>query len=126
MEAAFDAGRVTSDGGLLLLRELVDHTGLLRQFAACFTDHRDPSRIEHSVEELLTQRVLGLACGYEDLNDHDRLRDDAMLAVAVGKDDVTGAARKRERDEGHALAGKSTVALVCPSRQTWRRWLKRV
>jgi hypothetical protein len=109
VEAAFDAGRVTSDGGLLLMRELIRSTGVLRRFAECFTDGRDPGRIEHSVEELLTQRVLGIVCGYEDLSDHDRLRDDAMLALAVGKEDVTGAKRKRERDQGHALAGKSTL-----------------
>lgn len=79
MEAAFDAGRVTSDGGLALLRELTQRSGVFRQFAACFTDTRDPSLIEHTVEELLTQRVLGIICGYEDLNDHERLRDDALL-----------------------------------------------
>ncbi len=109
MEAAFDAGRVTSDGGLALLRELTIRSGVIRQFAACFTDHRDPDRIEHTVEELLAQRVLGIICGYEDLNDHERLRDDALLALAVGKTDVTGEDRKRERDRGHALAGKSTL-----------------
>lgn len=109
MEAAFDGGRVTSDGGLALLRELTMRSGVIRQFAACFTDHRDPDRIEHTVEELLGQRVLGIICGYEDLNDHERLRDDALLALAVGKTDVTGEDRKRERDRGHALAGKSTL-----------------
>lgn len=127
MEAAFDAGRVTSDGGLLLLRELVKRTGLLRQFAGCFTDNRDPGRIEHSVEELLTQRVLGIICGYEDLNDHDRLRDDSLLALAVGKADVTGATRKRQRDQGHALAGKSTLnrlELAAPSVDATERYKK--
>ena len=109
VEAAFDAGRVTSDGGLALLRELVVRSGVIRQFAACFTDNRDQSRIEHTVEELLTQRVLGIVCGYEDLNDHEALRDDALLALAVGKTDMTGEGRKRERDRGHALAGKSTL-----------------
>ena len=109
VEAAFDAGRVTSDGGLALLRELVVRSGVIRQFAACFTDNRDQGRIEHTVEELLTQRVLGIVCGYEDLNDHERLRDDALLALAVGKTDMTGEGRKRERDRGHALAGKSTL-----------------
>jgi hypothetical protein len=109
VEGAFDAGRVTSDGGLALVRELIERTGVLREFAACFTDHRDPARIEHTVEELLTQRVLGIICGYEDLNDHERLRDDALLALAVGKKDPTGEDRKRERDRGHALAGKSTL-----------------
>jgi len=108
--AQFNAGRVSSDaGGLLLLREVSERTGLLRQFAACFTDHRDPRLIEHTVEELVGQRVLALACGYEDLNDHDIVRDDALLAVAAGKRDATGAQRRRARDRGHALAGKSTL-----------------
>ncbi len=107
--ASFDGGRISSDGGLLLLREVAQHTGLLQQFARCFTDHRDPDLIEHSVEQLLAQRVLALAQGYEDLNDHDALRDDTLLALASGKRDLTGAQRLRERDRGHALAGKSTL-----------------
>jgi len=107
--ASFDGGRISSDGGLLLLREVAQHTGLLERFAHCFTDYRDPRRIEHKVEELVTQRVLALAQGYEDLNDHDALRDDPLLALAVGKPDLTGAQRVRGRDRGHALAGKSTL-----------------
>jgi hypothetical protein len=107
--ARFDGGRITSDAGVLLLREVAERTGLLRGFAACFTDYRAPELIEHTVEELVAQRVLGLACGYEDLNDHDSLRDDAVLAVAAGRRDTTGASRKRGRDQGHALAGKSTL-----------------
>jgi len=105
----FDGGRQTSDAGLLLLREVAEGSGLIRRFAACFTDYRRPELIEHTVEELLGQRVLGLAQGYEDLNDHDRLRDDVVLALAAGKRDVTGAHRRCERDRGHALAGRSTL-----------------
>ena len=107
--AAFDGGLQTSDSGLLLLREVAAETGLIRRFAACFTDHRCPERIEHTVEELLGQRVLAQAQGYEDLNDHDRLRDDPLLALAAGKGDLTGADRPRTRDRGHALAGSSTL-----------------
>ncbi|MGH7802979.1 MAG: IS1380 family transposase [Candidatus Binatia bacterium] len=107
--AGFDAGRATSDGGVMLLREVAERSGLLRDFAACFRDHRDPTRIEHTVENLVAQRVLGQALGYEDLNDHDWLRDDALLAVAVGKSDPIGAQRKRERDRGHALAAHATL-----------------
>jgi Transposase DDE domain group 1 len=84
-------------------------TGLLERFARCFTDCRDPRRIEHKVEELVAQRVLALAVGYEALNDHDGLRDDPLLALAVGKPDLTGAQRVRVPDHGHALAGKSTL-----------------
>ena len=107
--ARFDGGRITSDGGGLLLREAERLTGIIRQFAACFTDHRDPDLIEHTVEELIGQRVYGLALGYEDLNDHDELRHDPMLAVLVGKADPTGQTRLRERDRRKALAGKSTL-----------------
>ena len=107
--ACFNGGRLTSDAGVLLLREAAERTGLVRRFAQCFTDHRDPTRTEHTVAELVAQRVLALACGYEDLNDHDVLRDDALLAVAAGKTDATGATRARARDRGHALAGKSTL-----------------
>jgi hypothetical protein len=109
VEGAFDAGRTTSDAGVLLLREVAERSGLLRRFASCFRDLRDPERIEHPVETLVAQRVLGLCCGYEDLNDHDVLRDDALLAAAAGCSDVLGAGRRREQDRGHALAGKSTL-----------------
>ncbi len=107
--ANFDAGRVSSDGGVLLLRELDWRTGIVDRFARCFTDHRDPDLIEHSAEELLRQRIFGLCLGYEDLNDHDTLRSDALLAIAVGKVDPTGSDRKHKRDRGKALAGKSTL-----------------
>lgn len=108
VEARFDAGRTSSDGGLLLLRELEKRRGIVARFARCFTDHRRPELIEHSVEELLLQRVLGIVVGYEDLNDHDKLRDDPLLAIASGKADPLGEGR-RARDRGHGLAGKSTL-----------------
>jgi hypothetical protein len=107
--ARFDGGVITSDGGGVLLREVEQRAGIARQFAACFTDHRNPALIEHSVEELVAQRVYGLALGYEDLNDHDDLRRDPLLATLVGKADPTGQRRVRARDVGKALAGKSTL-----------------
>jgi hypothetical protein len=107
--AAFDGGKVTSDGGGLLLREVDNHFHFLEQFARCFTDHRDPDRIEHTVLELLKQRVFGLCLGYEDLNDHDQLRLDPLLAVLVGKTDPLGEDRLDAADRGKALAGKSTL-----------------
>jgi hypothetical protein len=107
--ADFDGGDISSDGGALLLRETERLTGVIRQFAACFTDHRNPDLTEHTVEELIAQRVYALALGYEDLNDHDDLRTDPLLATVVGKADPTGKTRQRKRDRGKALAGKSTL-----------------
>jgi Transposase DDE domain group 1 len=107
--ARFDGGAITSDAGGLLLREVEAKTGILRRFAACFTDHRDAERVEHLVYELLAQRVFALALGYEDLNDHDALRHDPLLAVLVGKADPTGQDRRRREDRGKSLAGKSTL-----------------
>jgi Transposase DDE domain group 1 len=105
----FDGGTLTSDGGVVLLGEVEHRRGILRQFAACFRDGRHPDLIEHSVEELVRQRVLALALGYEDLNDHDVLRSDPLLATIVGKADPTGGDRVREPDRGKPLAGKSTL-----------------
>ena len=105
----FDGGAITSDAGGLLLREVEKRTGIIAQFAACFRDHRDPERIEHTVRELVAQRVYALALGYEDLNDHDPLRQDPWLAVLAEKPDPRGESRARERDQGKALAGKSTL-----------------
>src|SRR5579884_1157230 len=109
VRASFDGGTITSDGGALLLGQVEAKTAILEQFAACFTDHRDPDLIEHTVEDLLAQRVYALALGYEDLNDHDDLRRDPLLAAVVGKTDPTGQSRRRRRDRGKALAGKSTL-----------------
>ena len=105
----FDGGRVTSDGGGLLLREVDQRFGFIEKFAACFTDFRNPDAIEHPVIDLLRQRLFALCLGYEDLNDHDTLRHDALLAVLVGKEDPEGNERLHPRDRGKALAGKSTL-----------------
>jgi hypothetical protein len=105
----FDGGDITSDGGALLLKKLEQRTGIVRRFAACFTDYRKADQLEHPLLDLIMQRVFGLALGYEDLNDHDELRRDPMLAVALGKDDPKGEQRRRAQDRGKALAGKSTL-----------------
>ena len=107
--AHFNGGNISSDSGGLLLRQTERITGIISQFADCFDDHRDPDLIEHSVEELIAQRIYALTLGYEDLNDHDELRNDPLLAVLVGKKDPTGKDRIRKRDKGKALAGKSTL-----------------
>jgi len=107
--ARFDGGHISSDGGGLLLQKTEACTGIVAQFVRCFTDHRDPDLVEHTALELITQRVFALALGYEDLNDHDDLRHDPLLATVVGKADPTGADRPRQRDQGKPLAGKSTL-----------------
>ena len=107
--ANFDGGTITTEAGALLLYRTEQKTGILRQFAGCFRDYRDPTRTEHSVSELLRQRVYGLAQGYEDLNDHDQLRADPLLAMLSGKADVEGRKRRRRRDRGKAGAGRCTL-----------------
>lgn len=107
--AKFDGGQISSDGGALLLREVEQKTGIIQRLSEQFIDHRDPEAIEHTVEDLVAQRVYGLALGYDDLNDHDRLRHDHLLAALVGKTDPTGQNRARESDKGKALASSSTL-----------------
>ena len=85
--ASFDGGALSSDGGVLLLRELDRSMRLTQSLAGCFLDKRDPRLIEHSAGQLVAQRVLGLALGYEDLNDHQTLRHDPLLGLASGKSD---------------------------------------
>ena len=104
VSARFDGGVISSDGGGLLLREVDRRINLLPRLAACFEDGRDSRRIEHRVGELVSQRVYGLALGYEDLNDHDELRRDPLLALLAGKSDLAGQQRRRERDRGQSLA----------------------
>jgi hypothetical protein len=87
--ATFDAEHITSDGGLPLLHQVDRRSGLLRKFASCFIDHRNPLLIHHEVEELVRQRVFGIACGHEDLSDHAALRVEPLLAAVVGKADPT-------------------------------------
>jgi len=105
----FDGGNITSDAGGLLLRETEKQTGIISGFARCFEDKRNPEAIEHTMAELVGQRIYGLALGYEDLNDHDELRLDPLFAVLVGKEDPEGEKRVRSQDRGKAVAGKSTL-----------------
>jgi hypothetical protein len=102
VEAAFDGGAISSDAGALLLGATDRAIGLMERFAACFEDSRRQDLIEHEVMTLVSQRVFGIALGYEDLNDHDELRNDPVMAVLVGK----LAAR---REDCAPLAGKSTL-----------------
>ncbi len=107
--AEFNGGTISTDSGALLLREVEHGRDILKQFSNCFIDHRDQNEIEHTLKELISQRVYGIALGYEDLNDHDKLRADPLLAVLCGKTDPSGQDRRCERDKGKALAGKSTL-----------------
>lgn len=107
--AKFNGGSISTEAGALLLREVETGTGILQSFTKCFIDYRDQERIEHKLEELLSQRIYGIALGYEDLNDHDSLMRDRLLAVLCNKEDPTGQQRRCEEDKGKALAGKSTL-----------------
>jgi hypothetical protein len=107
VQADFSGGHLSSDGGVLLLRQIDRGLGLSRALAQCFDDTRNQVFVDHSVEELLAQRLEGLALGYEDLNDHDTLRLDPLLAVAAGKDDPLG--KDRIHDQSCALAASSTL-----------------
>jgi hypothetical protein len=94
----FDGGRISSDGGAFLLRQTDQRLNLLPRLAECFLDGRDQDLVEHSVREMLSQRVYGLALGYEDLNDHEQLRNDPVFGVLAGREDLDA-----------PLAGKSTL-----------------
>ena len=100
--AAFDAGLVTSDAGALLLKTADEAIGLIERLAACFHDERRPELIEHEVATLVGQRVFAIALGYEDLNDHDELRHDPLMAVLAGK-------LTPKREDCAPVAGKSTL-----------------
>jgi Transposase DDE domain group 1 len=115
--ASFDGGRITSDAGALLLGATDRVIGLTRRLAACFTDARNPDLIEHEVETLVMQRVVGIALGYEDLIDHDQLRHDPVLATLAGK--LT--ARRSDRAP---LAGKSTLNRLELSRPAPTRYAR--
>ena len=109
VQADFSGGHLSSEGGVLLLRQVNRSLGLTRRLAQCFHDLRNPDYVDHSVPELLDQRLYGLALGYEDLNDHERLRRDHLLAVACDKPDPLGLDRVHPEHRGVALAGASTL-----------------
>jgi hypothetical protein len=109
VNASFDGGHITADAGGLLLREIEEGQAFIHRFSQCFKDLRDARFVEHSVYQLVSQRTYGLCFGNEDLNDHDQLRSDPLLALLCGKKDLEGKARRNARDRGKALAGKSTL-----------------
>ena len=109
MAVDFSGGHLSSDGGSLLLREMDRADGLCARLAACFTDRRQQRFVEHDLTVMLRQRILGLALGYADVNDHDTLRLDPLLAAMCGRADVHGQERHLPQDQGKPLAGKSTL-----------------
>lgn len=117
VEAAFDAGLVTSDAGALLLGATDRAIALVDRFAGCFRDHRRPDLVEHAVTTLVRQRVFGIALGYEDLNDHDELRHDPVMAVLAGK-------LSTRREDCAPVAGKSTLNRLELSREEPTRYHK--
>jgi hypothetical protein len=100
--ADFSGGQLSSDGGLILVAELDRHFRISERVAECFTDYRDPARVQHELQDLIAQRLYGLVQGYEDLNDHEELRHERMFGIAVGK-------LASEHERCAPLAGKSTL-----------------
>ncbi len=96
--ARFDGGTISSDGGAFLLRQTDQRLNLLPRLAECFLDGRNQNLVEHSVREMLAQRIYGLALGYEDLNDHEQLRKDPVFSILAGREELA-----------EPLAGKSTL-----------------
>ena len=116
--AGFDGGTITSDAGALLL-DLADRAiGLVGRFGRCFLDARNPELIEHEVKTLVGQRIFAIALGYEDLNDHDELRHDPVMAVLAGK------LKARRHKKCAAVAGKSTLNRLELSRPQPSRYHK--
>lgn len=107
--ADFSGGTLSSDGGVLLLRQVDTNLGLTQTLAPCFYDFRKQVFVDHSVQQMLAQRIYGLALGYEDINDHERLRLDPLLAAACNKVDPLGEQRFNPAHRGVALAGASTL-----------------
>jgi Transposase DDE domain group 1 len=96
--ARFDGGTISSDGGAFLLRQADQRLNLLARLAGCFLDGRNQNQVEHSIQEMLSQRIYGLALGYEDLNDHEQLRNDPVFGILAGREQLE-----------EPLAGKSTL-----------------
>jgi hypothetical protein len=108
VEARFDGGMVTTEAGSLLVREIAERLGIFERLGRCFEDYRNENAVEHTLRSLIEQRVYGLVCGYEDLNDHDRLRVDPAFQVLVGK----------TPELGPQLAGRNTLNRLELSGQT--------
>src|SRR5437870_4960842 len=109
VQADFSGGTLSTDAGALLLRQVDANLGLTAELAQRFRDERHPVWVDHSVQEMLCQRIFGRALGYDDINDHQRLRLDPLVAVACGKTDPLGEHRVLPQHRGVALAAPSTL-----------------
>lgn len=115
VQAAFDGGDIVSDGGVMLVREVDRRLGLTKAAAAAFTDNRRAASVQHSVRDMLAQRVYGLCCGWEDVSDHNDLRGDVVLQTAVGRAEELASGPTLSRLETAAtlsLAGALNAVLV--------------
>lgn len=111
LEVDFSGGQLSSDGGVVVVREVDERLGLTARLAECFTDYRREEQIDHTVQQLLAQRIYGLVQGYEDLADHAELSRDPLLATAIGKVDPEGQ-RRKSKDRGRGMASPSTLGRV--------------
>ena len=118
LDISFDAGRITSDAGLILISEVAKKMKFFERLAECFEDKRDQRYVEHSVETMLAQRILGFCAGYEDLNDHQNIQDDAFIALMAGVEDIFGQKRSKKRDHGRPLASPSSLGRIERGPQT--------
>ena len=109
--ADFEGGDISSDGGLILVKQLDEHYGVSAQIARCFTDNQHPSYVEHPIQMQVAQRLYELVQGYEDLNDHEQLRHDPMLGIAVGKLESGHARRANSALKHDNLNGFSKICL---------------
>jgi len=97
VSVAFDGGMLSSDAGVLLLRDVERRLGIAARLAACLTDHRDPNRIDHTLVEMMRLRMFAIAAGYEDTNDCTTLRRDPVFKMAVGRAPESGERCARNR-----------------------------
>lgn len=111
--ARFDGGTISSDGGAFLLRQTDKRLNLIGRLAECFLDGRNQALVEHSIPEMLSQRIYGLALGYEDLNDHEQLRNDPVFGILAGR-----------KNMAEPLAGKSTLNRMELGTETKDRYKK--
>ena len=122
--AAFDGGRLTSDGGVLLLAQAERRTGIAGRLASCIADPRDQGRVIHGVADILQARILAIACGYEDADDLDYLRHDPGFKLAAGK--LPGAAvglasQPTMRFHEEVSSGQRSGRLFSPKKLLWRQ-----